>query len=677
MDPLDLFFNEIGKESDKKASGRKNYMEIDDEDTKEIAEEIEEKKIIEDIKIDKEKANETVPIIKNIYIPPAEFSNKSREEVEQLRKDLGNIVVHGLNVPSPIANWTDCGLPEPILQAIKLRNFERPTPIQCQAIPCILSGRDIIGCAVTGSGKTLAFILPCLLHVLAQPKTGQNEAAAVLLAPTRELALQTHSECKAFFELMGLKTVCLFGGGDIENQLAAIKNGVSVIVATPGRFVDLLTHSSFNLDRCGFFVVDEADRMFDLGFEPQVMRIADRMRSDRQTLMFSATFPHTVERCARKLLTNSIEIVVGVRNVVSSDIEQHILVISEDEKLNKLLKVLGEHSSEGEQALVFTNTQDKAELLFGQLTKYGYSASFLHAGMEQTDRACILHDFRDHRYDILVVTSVGARGIDISSISLVVNYDAPDHEADYVHRIGRTGRAGKKGFAYTFVTWDERQSANEIKNALKKSCVEIPEDLLKVCGDEKSTKVLGFRRGKGFRFDKVESKALLEQRKATTDKDKIKVDEDDDNEPSNDEENEESKENVEQKPNDAEIEKELNERIEKKFNQKESENNYNIKKLSDTFYTCDFEINDFSQRSRQSIMTAASINAIMEETGTSIIQKGIYCPPGVKPPPGSQKLFLRVEGTTKYAVEVSLSRINEIAANAESFNKRGKKNKMF
>ena len=660
-DPLDLFFNEIGRTNQEDKNNKPLYIDTDDEDAQEIIENMEEKKVQTLIKEDKPKPKDTIPIVKNIYIESDAIKRKSKEDIDQIRKDLGNIVVHGLNVPSPILNWTDFGLPEPVLQAIKLRNFEKPTPIQCQAIPCILSGRDVIGCAVTGSGKTLAFILPCLLHVLAQPKTGQNEACAVLLSPTRELAYQTHNECKSFFELMGKKTACLYGGVDIENQLIAIKNGVSAIVATPGRFVDLLTHSSFSLDRVGYFVVDEADRMFDLGFEPQVMRIADSMRKDKQTLMFSATFPHTVERCARKILHNSIEIVVGVRNVVSSVIEQHVLVLPEEEKLTKLLKIIGDHAKEGEQILVFTNTQSKAELLFGQLNTYGYSVSLLHAGMEQTDRASILHDFREGRFNILVLTSVGARGIDISSISLVINYDAPDHEADYVHRIGRTGRAGKKGFGYTFITPEEKQSAIEIKNALKKSGTTVPPELLAVCGDEKSKKVLGFRRGKGFRFDKVESKALLEQRKAITDKDKIDINgEDNDDDDTENEQNEENANKLEQ--TDDVIEKAL----EMKFNQKESDDQVNIRKLTETFYTADLPINDYSLKARQVITLAASINSVMDETGTSIIQKGFYTPPGAKPPSGEKPLYLRVEGTTKYAVQVALSLIKEMAQAAET-----------
>ena len=649
-DPLDALFNEI----DSKKNTRKTSLFIDDdEDIKEIngnPEQSEKQTIEKDI--EKGKKKQLVPLRKNIYIVPKEISCKDQKEVAEIRKKLGNIVVHGLDVPCPIEHWTECGLPEPVMSLIKLRGFTQPTSVQCQAIPCILSGRDIIGCAVTGSGKTLAFILPCLLHVLAQQKTGQNEAAALLLSPTRELAIQTHLECKAFLELVGKDCACLVGGADIGLQMNTIKNGVSVIIATPGRFIDLLSHSSFNLDRVGFLVIDEADRMFDLGFEPQVLRIAECMRPDRQTLMFSATFPHSVERCARKLLTNSIEIVVGARNIVSSEILQTVYVIPEEQKFNKLLKILGDHAKQG-QALVFTNTQDKAELLFGQLNKYGYSVSLLHAGMEQTDRASILYDFREGKFNILVLTSVGARGIDIATICLVVNYDAPDHEADYVHRIGRTGRAGKKGFGYTFITEDEAVSAREIRSALKRSGAEIPEDLDKLCGDGKSTKMLGFRRGKGFKFNKDETKALLEHRKATTGKENIKSVsvEGDDGDADDDQSSEEE---------------EANESIKNKDDD-------DIKKINDNLYIAEAQINDYTQQARIAVASASGINSVMEETGTNIIQKGVFCPPGIKPPVGEKTLYLRVEGTTKYAVQVALSRIKERAQAADPLKSRIKK----
>lgn len=628
-DSLDAFFENLEENSSKK----QNSNMFLDEDEATIGEVLEQQTPVQKLKPEIEPKREAPlnPITKNIYIESSSIAAKTPKEVEDLRKSLGNIVAHGLNVPCPIVNWTDCGLPSPVLSHIKLRGFSQPTSIQCQAIPCILSGRDVIGCAVTGSGKTLAFILPCLLHVIAQPPTFQNEAAAVILSPTRELAYQTHVECQRIFSLMDLRSACLVGGNDIEEQLKAIKNGSSVIIATPGRFIDLLASSSFNVKKVSFLVIDEADRMFDLGFEPQVIRIAEKMRTDRQTLMFSATFPHTVERIARKLLQNSIEIVVGVRNVVSSEIVQNILVIPEDQKFRNLLKILGQHTLSG-QALVFTNTQDKAEELFGLLNKNGYSVSLLHAGMEQTDRASILHDFREGIFTVLVLTSVGARGIDIANIICVINYDAPDHEADYVHRIGRTGRAGKKGFGYTFVTENEKTAAVEIRNALKKSGSEIPKELEELCGDVKSSGLLGFRRGHGFKFDKEESKMLLASRKAKND-DTLK---------SNEEEDQEEEEKIEKVQEDK-----------------------SVLQMSDKLFVGEVNINDFTLKARQAVSGPEALNSIMDEIGASIIKKGKYFAPGQKPETGERKLYLRIEGTTKFAVQAAMHRINEIANTAD------------
>ncbi|EAY21198.1 DEAD/DEAH box helicase family protein [Trichomonas vaginalis G3] len=628
MDPLDAFFDNLNEEAPNtaKATG------VVDEDELLLEKEEIEKTPVEKLesKIEIKQEEQRLPIRKNIYIPSSEISSKSQTDIEDLRKRLGNIVVHGLNVLCPIVNWTDCGLPAPLMSHLRLRGFKQPTSIQCQAIPCILSGRDIIGCAVTGSGKTLAFIIPCLLHVLAQPPTGQYEAAAVILSPTRELAYQTHIECQKIFSLMDKKSACLVGGNDIENQLRAIKNGSNVIIATPGRFIDLLSSSAFNIKKVSYLVIDEADRMFDLGFEPQVIRIAERMRKDRQTLMFSATFPHTVERIARKLLQNSIEIVVGLRNVVTPNINQSILVTNEDNKFNSLLKILGDYTTQG-QALVFTNTQDRAEDLFGKLNKSGYSVGLLHGSMDSPDRNSILHDFREGRFSVLVLTSVGARGIDIASIICVINYDAPDHEADYVHRVGRTGRAGKKGYAFTFVTDKDKTAAAGIKNAMKKSGCEIPKDLEDLCQGVKAPGLNGFWRGSGFKFDKEEAKSLLALRKAQND------------------------DPLQQKEEEDQCEEEAKEIIEDK----------SVLKVNDNLYIGEANINDYTKKARASVSSADNLNSVMDETGTMIIQKGVFCPPGVKPLAGERRLYLRIEGTTKFAVQAALNRIEEMANAAD------------
>ena len=587
---------------------------------------------------------------KNIYIESEQLSRLSPEEVDELRDKLGNISVHGINVNCPIETWTQCGLPSQIMRLINHLQFTRPTAIQCQAIPCILSGRDIIGCAITGSGKTLAFVLPSILHILAQEEIvplRQNEAFCLFLSPTRELAIQTHIEASRFLKLLGMRSTCLVGGNDVEHQLKSLKNGVHVIVGTPGRLIDLMTtNKNFNIGRIGFFCIDEADRMFDLGFEPQVMKIAKSMRSDRQTVMFSATFPHIVERAARKLLTNPVEIVVGVRNTVSPNIEQNVEVIQPENKFNRLLKLLGENQDKG-QSLVFTNTQEKAEELFGMLVSKGYKVALLHAGMDQTDRASILHDFRSGVYSVLVLTSVGSRGIDIMSISLVINYDAPDHGADYVHRLGRTGRAGNKGWAYTFVEPNEKNSALEILMAMKKSKAKIPKEL------EEMTKSMGQKRkfagftGHGFRFDKDETSKIHEERKqvaikeekeaAKKEKEEMGADLDDDDEDEDDDQMSSASNDVN-----------------------------SIKETKDGNYISEFVINDYSNQVRMILQKKETIDQVNDISGATIIQRGIFVPPGSKPPMGEKRLYFLIEGDSRLSVESAISQFQRIAKQTDS-----------
>jgi len=570
-----------------------------------------------------------LPLKKSLYIEPPEFGKYTSQDIAKIRENNGNISVRGLNSMCPISEWVQAGLPIRIIELLKYRGFVKPTPIQCQTIPSMLSGRDLIGCAITGSGKTLAFVLPCVVHCMAQIPIKQNEALCLILSPTRELAIQTHIECQKFLSLLNMRSACLVGGNDIESQFKDIKNGAQIIVATPGRFIDMTSSSkSFNIGRIGMLVIDEADRMFDLGFEPQVHKIASMLRSDRQTVLFSATFAHSIERCARKLLSNSLEIVVGGRNIVSSCVEQHVEIISEAKKFNRLLFLLGQYSNMG-QALVFTNTQSKAETLFDNLLSKGFYARLLHAGMEQRDRASILHDLRQEIFNVLILTSVGSRGLDIHTIILVINYDAPDHEADYIHRIGRTGRAGNTGYAYTFITEEEKSNAIEIRRAMMKSNISIPKEIDTLCGDDTKGKGgrFGFHRGTGFSFDKSENEKIRTERKSKAAQD----------------------ENIEQ----AE---------EEEPDEKTADNS--IKKASNGKFITEFEINSYSQIIRSTLTKKETIERIMEETGTSIIKRGIYIPNNGKQVVGEKPLYLLIEGNTFYSVQAAKSlaesTINEI-----------------
>nr|KAG5704149.1 hypothetical protein BaRGS_009679 [Batillaria attramentaria] len=464
------------------------------------------------------------PFRKNFYVEVPEIANMTAAEVEVLRDELEGIKVRGKNCPKPVRSWAQCGVSKKVLESLKKHNYENPTPIQAQALPVIMSGRDMIGIAKTGSGKTLAFVLPMLRHILDQPPLDEGDGpSAVILTPTRELALQISSECRKFTKPLGLQVVCVYGGTGISEQIAELKRGCEIIVCTPGRMIDMLAANSgrvTNLRRCTYIVLDEADRMFDMGFEPQVMRIIDNVRPDRQTVMFSATFPRQMEALARRILTKPIEVQVGGRSVVCKDVNQNVIVIEEDKKLFKLLELLGIYHEEG-AALVFVDKQEHADELMKSLMKHAYPCMALHGGIDQYDRDSTISDFKNGVFKVMVATSVAARGLDVKHLILVVNYDCPNHYEDYVHRCGRTARAGNKGFAYTFITPEQERYAGEIIRALELSESPVPDDLAKLWNDYKERakaegRVIksssGFK-GKGFKFDEMEAELANDRKK--------------------------------------------------------------------------------------------------------------------------------------------------------------------
>ncbi|KFW79525.1 putative ATP-dependent RNA helicase DDX46, partial [Manacus vitellinus] len=463
------------------------------------------------------------PFRKNFYVEVPELAKMTPEEVNVYRLELEGITVKGKGCPKPIKTWVQCGISMKILTALKKHGYEKPTPIQTQAIPAIMNGRDLIGIAKTGSGKTIAFLLPMFRHIMDQRALEEGEGPiAVIMTPTRELALQITKECKKFSKTLGLRVVCVYGGTGISEQIAELKRGAEIIVCTPGRMIDMLAANNgrvTNLRRVTYVVLDEADRMFDMGFEPQVMRIVDNVRPDRQTVMFSATFPRAMEALARRILSKPIEVQVGGRSVVCSDVEQHVIVIEEENKFLKLLELLGHYQEKG-SVIIFVDKQEHADGLLKDLMRASYPCLSLHGGIDQYDRDSIINDFKNGTCKLLVATSVAARGLDVKQLMLVVNYSCPNHYEDYVHRAGRTGRAGNKGYAYTFITEDQARYAGDIIKALELSGNPIPPDLEKLWADFKDQqkaegklikKSSGFS-GKGFKFDETEQ-ALANERK--------------------------------------------------------------------------------------------------------------------------------------------------------------------
>lgn len=418
------------------------------------------------------------PFQKDLYIEVPELSKLSHAEVAKLRRDLGNIRIRGKKCPRPMTDFSQCGLSSAVLDVLRRAEYHKPTPIQAQGIPCLMSGRDVIGVARTGSGKTLAFLLPVLRHIALQPRAGPGEGpAALIIAPTRELAIQIYGEAKKFSKAVQVKSVCAYGGSGVKDQIAELKRGADIVICTPGRMIDLLAMNSgriTNLRRVTIVVLDEADRMFDMGFEPQLTRIVDNIRPDRQTVMFSATFPPQVEKLARKVLKQPVEIMVGGNSVAAATIDQHVEVRSEDSKFLRLLELLGKWYEVG-STLIFVDRQDNADRIFRELVKARYRCLSLHGGMDQADRDSAIVDFKNGVVKVLVATSVAARGLDVKNLTLVVNFDVPSHYEDYVHRVGRTGRAGRAGTAYTFITPEQEAFAPDLVKALELSARAVAE----------------------------------------------------------------------------------------------------------------------------------------------------------------------------------------------------------
>ena len=509
------------------------YSEEEDNDTEELASalrSIAKKSKKKDLPIVDHRNVDYMPFRKDFYVEVPELAKMTKNEVDAYRNELEKIKVKGKECPKPMKTWAQCGLTSKILDVMKKSNYERPTPIQTQAIPAIMSGRDLIGIAKTGSGKTLAFVLPMLRHVLDQPPLDYKDGPiAVILTPTRELAIQIYNECKKFCKPLKLHVICVYGGTGISEQIADLKRGAEIVVCTPGRMIDMLSANSgrvTNFRRTTYVVLDEADRMFDMGFEPQVMRIVGNIRPDRQTVMFSATFPRQMEALARKILSKPIEVQVGGRSVVCKDVEQSVIVIEDHQKFFKLLELLGIYQDKG-SVLVFVERQETADQLLRDLMKSSYPCLALHGGMDQFDRDSTISDFKNGAVKILIATSVAARGLDVKQLILVINYDCPNHYEDYVHRCGRTGRAGNKGNAYTFITPEQQRYSGDIIKALELSEATVPSELeelwnkytekLKAEGKikadvqlrpggrrKKQLLAIGFR-GKGFKFDEREA----------------------------------------------------------------------------------------------------------------------------------------------------------------------------
>lgn len=379
----------------------------------------------------------------------------SKEETQAWRME------HSITVseecPAPYTSFDMLtSLPSYLQRKLLDQGFKAPTAIQAQSWPILLSGRDLVGVAKTGSGKTLAFIVPALAHIALQdPLRPGDGPLVVVLAPTRELAQQIEQETIKVLP-QNIRCGCVYGGAPKGPQLGMLRQGVHILVATPGRLIDFLEIKRVNLMRVTYLVLDEADRMLDMGFEPQVRAICGQIRPDRQTLMFSATWPREIQALAASFQRNWIRINVGSTELQANrDVTQHFILTSDSGKFDELKKLMESHRNQ--RVLVFCKTKRTADFLEYQLKRIGVDAMAIHGDKEQRQREFILERFRRDSRLCLVATDVAARGLDIKELETVVNYDFPMQVDDYVHRIGRTGRAGAKGESFTMVTKREDQ----------------------------------------------------------------------------------------------------------------------------------------------------------------------------------------------------------------------------
>ncbi|XP_033225758.1 probable ATP-dependent RNA helicase DDX43 [Belonocnema kinseyi] len=425
---------------------------------------------------------------KNFYVEDPEVANMSEEEVALFRKENNNIEAKlmfeegqtsDLKVPNPVQTFEQAFGPYPeILQEISKVGFEKPSPIQSQAWPVLMSGMDLIGIAQTGTGKTLAFLLPALIHTDGQniPRSERGGPNVLVLAPTRELAQQIEKEVSKY-TYRGIKAVCVYGGGSRRDQINMVSGGVQIVIATPGRLNDLVQAEILNVESVTYLILDEADRMLDMGFEPQIRKTLLDVRPDRQTVMTSATWPSGVRRLAQSYMKNPVQVCVGTLDLEAvHSVTQTVIMTTEDEKV-EVLHNFFRNMGPDDKVIVFIGKKAKVDLFSSELALQGVSCQSIHGSREQSDREQALEDLRSGEVRILLATDVASRGIDIEDVTHVLNFDFPRDIEDYVHRVGRTGRAGRTGESITLMTRSDWSHAKDLINLLEKASQEVPREL--------------------------------------------------------------------------------------------------------------------------------------------------------------------------------------------------------
>jgi len=418
-----------------------------------------------------------VPFQKLFYQEHPSVKKATEEEVNMFRLKH-EIKFQGKNIPRPIRTFEESCFPPYLITELKNAGFTCPTPIQAQGWPMALSGRDVIGIADTGSGKTLSYLMPAIVHVNSQPLLAPGEGPiALVLAPTRELSMQIETECQRFGKSSRLRFACVYGGVPKPPQASQLRRGAEIVIATPGRLIDFLQSRVTNLQRVTYLVLDEADRMLDMGFEKFVRKICSQIRPDRQTLCFSATWPKSVEMLAKSYMEDPLRVTIGsMKKHANKDVKQKVLVMENSDKHLYLIKVL-EKLMDGQRILVFCQTKRNCDAVTRSLREEGWPARCIHGDKLQSEREWVLEEFRSGKSPIMVATNIAARGLDIKGIKAVINYDFPNDIETYIHRIGRTGRAGSQGTAVTFFTPGDAMKATELVEVLEEAKQKVPEQL--------------------------------------------------------------------------------------------------------------------------------------------------------------------------------------------------------
>ncbi|ESN91039.1 hypothetical protein HELRODRAFT_90549, partial [Helobdella robusta] len=444
-------------------------------------------------------------IIKDFYVEHPEITCLSQQEVDEIRKANQDIVVVSLiginpdsddedegaakspasvHIPNPITSFNQAFSQYPdIMREIEFNKFVKPTPIQMQAWPIIMKGHDLIGIAQTGTGKTLAFLLPAFLHIEGQTvaRDQRGGPTVLILTPTRELALQIEQEVKKY-KYHGIKCLCIYGGGNRKEQITNVSEGVEIIAATPGRLYDLIVNKYVSVKSVTYLVLDEADRMLDLGFEPEIRKILVDVRSDRQTIMTSATWPEGVRRLAASYQKDPIQVFIGTLDLTAvHSVTQRICIVDEKEKLDELRYLLSSEIDENSKAIVFMARKATVDYVSAELSIEGvHDCQSIHGSRDQEDREQAIDDLKSGKVRILLATDVASRGLDIKDVTHVINYDFPHNIEEYVHRVGRTGRAGKEGIAISFLTKFDDKYAAELIRIMEEAKQHVPDELYRM-----------------------------------------------------------------------------------------------------------------------------------------------------------------------------------------------------